>query len=74
MFNCGHFHENFMNIDTTIAKQEKEIAANTTSIESKADATLAINIESLEQNMNVVKDHIQKEEKQGINVSINYYF
>ncbi len=37
-------------------------------VESKADATVIVTVEQLQTNVDTIKEHIKKEEKQGVNV------
>eukprot|EP01041_Mallomonas_annulata_P006488 gene6488-13093_t len=60
-------HENFDKIDNSIVKQGDSIAANALAVEGKADATILMQVETLEGYVTAIKDHIKKEEKQGVN-------
>ena len=62
-------HETFSGINTTILKYGSDIAAHAAAIETKADATVALTVETLSNKMDSVQTHLKKEEKQGVNVS-----
>ena len=66
-------NSNFENINAAVTKHGQDITKNTADIETKADATLAISVETLTTNMNTVKEHLKKEEKQGVNVRFIYF-
>jgi hypothetical protein len=55
--------------DKTIAEHSAKIVENTDAIVTKADATVAFAVQTLDKDVLAIKNHLKKEEDQGISVS-----
>lgn len=66
---CAEFNSNFINNADMLEKHGVSISAAEEAIETKADASLMFEVQGVTEEMNLIKEHLKREEDQGINVS-----
>jgi UTP:GlnB (protein PII) uridylyltransferase len=59
---------NMSSADRTLAEHTAKITENTDAIVTKADATVAFAVQTLDKDVLAIKNHLKKEEDQGISV------
>lgn len=67
---CTNFQSNFVSIGENINKHDEDIKQNVESIGTKADASLMFDVQAVAEELGVIKEHLKREEDQGINVCI----
>lgn len=65
--------QNLTSMDRTLNEHTSKITENTDAIITKADATVAFAVQTLDKDVLAIKNHLKKEEDQGISVSIIPY-
>ena len=66
---CTQFNSKFVNIGENLDQHETKIKSNLEAIETKADASLAFDVQAVSEELGVIKELLKREEDQGINVS-----
>lgn len=61
---------NMATAERTLAEHTAKITENTDAIVTKADATVAFAVQTLDKDVLAIKNHLKKEEDQGISVSL----
>jgi hypothetical protein len=64
-------HGNMSTAEKTLSEHGAKIAENQEAIATKADATVAFAVQSLDKDVLAIKTHLKKEEDQGISVSLS---
>lgn len=64
---CAGFNSNFINNADMIEKHGISISNAEEAIETKADASLMFDVQRVGEELNLIKEHLKREEDQGIN-------
>jgi hypothetical protein len=67
---CTNFQSNFVTMTENITKHDDGIKSNAEAISTKADASLMFDVQNVSDELGIIKEHLKREEDQGINVSI----
>ena len=65
---CTGFNANFNENKDILSKHGTLIRENKEAIETKADASLMFEVQTVSSELEVIREHLKREEDQGINV------
>ncbi len=66
---CTQFNSKFVTIGENLEQHETKITSNLEAIGTKADASLAFDVQAVSEELGVIKELLKREEDQGINVN-----
>ena len=66
---CTGFNSKFIGMSENLTNHDQRIVSNVAAIETKADASLAFEVQAVSDELGVIRELLKREEDQGINVS-----
>lgn len=66
---CTGFNSKFVGMNEKIVNHDERITSNVAAIETKADASLAFEVQTVSDELGIIRELLKREEDQGINVS-----